>query len=267
MPASTTAFASEPTRSDAFLEREPERLLLERAQRGDREARDRLVTSHLRLVASIARRNAGRGTSVEDAVHEGVLGLLEAIDRFDVARDNRFSTYAAYWVLDRVRRHTTSARGMVAAPSTRTARVVMRGYGRASRALEHRHGRAPTRTEVAAELGVDEADVAGCEPALFGSDVAVDSYEPNDSRAHLMDASTSPEQRVADAEWEYVTYGRVHAALDTLGPRERLIIEKRFLADDAESLTDLGASLGISRERARQIQESARAKLRRALAA
>jgi RNA polymerase sigma-32 factor len=253
-------------RRDAMLERDPERALLERAQRGDRASRDHLVTSHLRLVASIARRNVRRGTSIEDAVNEGVLGLLEAIDRFDVTRDNRFSTYAAYWVLDRVRRHANGARAMVSAPSSRRARTVMRGYGRASRQLERTNGRRPSREEIANHLGVDESDVALCEPSLFGSDVAMDSFEPSDSRAHVLETRADPEEAVADAEEAFVRHERVAAALEALAPRERWIIERRFLADDASSLTELGATLGVSRERARQIQETARAKLRRALA-
>lgn len=249
-----------------MLEREPERDLLESAQLGDRVARDLLVTSHLRLVRSIAQRNGGRGAQLDDAIHEGVLGLLEAIDRFDMQRDNRFSTYAAYWVYDRVRRHSTLTRAMVSAPSSRGARLVLRGYRRASDGLERRLGRAPTRGEVAQELGVGENEVAACEPALRSSDVYLDGFEAHDSRREIMEPSPTPEQAVAEAETAQARERRVAQALSVLAPRERWIIERRFLDDDATSLTDLGASLGISRERARQIQEGARNKLRKALA-
>lgn len=249
------------------LARSPERDLIERAKAGDRHARDRLVAAHLRLVASIARRSSLRGTSLEDAIHEGVLGLIEALDRFDVERDNRFSTYASYWIRDRIANHTRANRQMVRAPSTRNARTVLRGYGRAHKALESELGRSPSRSEIASRLHVSEDDVAGCEPSLGHADVALDGFEPSDIRSHVRWNGDSPEDAFAEAEARCVERERVSRALDALGSRERWIVERRFLDEDATSLAELGASLGISRERARQLQEVARAKLRRLLAA
>jgi len=250
-----------------MLERNPEKDLIERAQRGDRTARDRLVVSHLRLVASIARRSSRRGTSLEDAMHEGVLGLIEALERFDVERDNRFSTYASYWIRDRIARYARESRQMVRAPSTRAGRTVLRGHGRATRALESKLGRSPTREELAAHLDVEEADVAACEASLGHSDVALDAFEPGDSRSHVRWNGATPEDSYADAEVDQLEKQRIGRALASLGVRERLIVERRFLDDEETSLAELGATLGISRERARQLQEGARTKLRRILAA
>lgn len=248
-----------------FADFDEERDLLRRAQGGDVRARNRLIETHMRLVASIARRASLRGTSLEDAVHEGVVGIIEAIERFDTSRETRFSTYASYWIRDRIAKHSREARQMVRAPSTRAARTVLRGHGRAVRSLESTLGRAPTRAELAARLSVSEDDVAACEPSLGRSDIALESFEPDDWRAHVRDSAETPEEAYATRELAESDAARVRDALARLGERERLIIERRFLDDESASLAELGEHLGISRERARQIQEGARTKLQRIL--
>lgn len=263
----TTAKTSLPQGS--MLERDEERELLLRAKSGDQRARDRIVMSHLRMVVATAKRRARGSVALDDLVQEGVLGLLEAIDRFDVQRDVRFSTYAGYWVRERVRSHAASTRRVVAAPSTRAARTVLRGYRRVSRGLEADLGRAPSRDELADALGVEEQEVASCEAVMFQGDRAVGGDDGSGVFIEPVSEAQSPEEAVAEAENAAQRHLRVVAALSRLDVRERDVISRRFLVEDdeEESLVELGARHGISRERARQIQEAARGKLRLALCA
>lgn len=253
----------------SMLEREEERELLMRARRGDQRARDRIVMSHMRLVLAAAKRRARGSVALDDLVQEGVLGLLEAIERFDVARDVRFSTYASYWVRERVSAHASSCRRVVAAPSTRAARTVLRRYRRTSKDLEAGLGRAPSRVEIAEALGVAEHEVATCETVMFQGDRAVGTDDGTGVFLEPVSETKGPEDAVAEAEDAAVRHRRVLAALSRLSGREREVIERRFLVDDEdeESLVDVGTRLGVSRERARQIQEAARGKLRLALCA
>lgn len=255
--------------SSALLERDEERLLVMRAQRGDSRARDRIVMAHMRWVVASAKRMARGGILLDDLVQEGVLGLLEAIERFDVERDVRFATYAGYWVRERMRAHAASCRRMVAAPSTRAARVVLRGHRRASSRLSAELGRAPSREEIATALGVAEQDVASCEATMFRGDRAVGSEDGSGVFVEPVAETPGPEEAVAEAEEKALRTERVSAALARLGTRERVVVERRFLVDDddEQSLVEVGTQLGVSRERARQIQEVAREKLRLALCA
>lgn len=244
-----------------------ERHLLEAARRGDAKARERLVRDHLRLVSSIARGHARPGIELEDLVSEGVCGLLEAIDRFDLERDNRFSTYATYWVRERVGAYARRMRGLVAAPETRLARRVLRARARVQHRLTVELKRAPSRAELAAALDVPEDELAALEPIVRGMDVHVDAFEADDPRGQIATNGDSPEEAYATRQAAAHRKVEVGAALARLGARERVILERRFMGEDDVSLTELGAELGVSRERVRQLQEAARGKIARALAA
>lgn len=255
---------SRAARSAPLLDPVREKKLALAAKNGDTRARDRLIVAHLRLVIAAAQPYVGGGVSLEDLVSEGCLGLMEAAKRFDPDRGNRFSTYAVWWVRAHLRRYALANRRIVPTPSTRAARKVLGSLQRARKELAQTHGHAPTREELADRIGVKISDLAMVEQALGGRDVALGPTEDGTAR-ELPTPTESPEELTASAEICEQRAAWVSHAMECLTPRERVIVERRLLADERCSLASLGEHFGVSRERVRQIQERARAKLRTAL--
>ncbi len=248
-----------------MLDAETERDYLRRIQEtDDPAAMNALLASHLRLVLSIAQKYTGRGVVLEDLIAEGNLGLVEAARRFDPAKGTRFSTYAAWWVRALIRRFTIANRRIVGAPSTRNGRRLMSTLRQTQRRLAAELGEPPTRERVAAELGVTVEEIAWVESALSGRDV---SLGPTDDGQVIELSSTteSPEEEAAERELRALRARSIAAALEMLDARERSVLEKRLLDEDKDTLSDIGSSLGLSRERVRQIELRARPKLRDAL--
>lgn len=248
-----------------LLDAEREHAMLRLAQHGDERATRELVESHMRLVVQVASSYARDGLSVHDLVSEGVVGLMEAIRRFDVSRPVRFASYASFWVRARVRQHALANRRIVGMPDTRGARLARARMREAERELRQTLGRAPTRAELAAKLGVSETDVELVEAALSTRDVAIShgdgsaAFDPSDER-------DGPEQAVANAEAEALCTEHVRRALTRLDARERALVCEHLCAEEGQSLAQLGRSLGVSRQRAGQILAGAREKLRVELA-
>lgn len=248
-----------------MLDAETEQDYLRRIQATDDPvAMSALLVSHLRLVLSIAQKYTGHGVGLEDLIAEGNLGLVEAARRFDREKGTRFSTYAAWWVRALIRRFTIANRRIVGAPSTRNGRRLLSTLRQTQRRLAAELGETPSRERVAAELSVTVEEVAMVESALSGRDV---SLGPTDD-GHVVELTSgleSPEEEAADREIRARNAEQIAAALDKLDARERAIIEKRLLDEDKDTLADIGTSLGLSRERVRQIEIRARQKLREAL--
>jgi len=257
-------------REKPLLSAEVERALLERAQVGDQRAVHDLVESHMRLVVQVASRYAREGLSAHDLVSEGVLGLMEAVRRFDLAHDARFASYSAWWVRACVRRYALANRRIVGGPSTRGARIARARLRQTERMLSQRYGRKPTRAELAEELGVAEHDVELVEVSLSSRDVSLtteDASGGGGGTLDLADETVSPEQAVADAEHQSACEGSIRVALTGLSERERAVVHEQFFREDGKSLADVGRALGVSRQRAGQILAGARDKLRARLEA
>ncbi len=238
-----------------------ERELLEGAQKGGRAARNELIASHMRLVVDIASRHARAGLNAHDLIAEGTVGLLEAIARFDLSRETRFSSYAIWWVRACVRRYALANRRIVGMPSTRGARIAQARLRGAERGLWQQLGRAPSHSELAQHLGIKEDEVEAVERALSSRDVSLsqpDGADPADDRP-------SPESLLADAEDEAERQQRWGHALARLSQREQLLLCERLTEEDGKSLSDMGRVFGVSRQRAGQILASAREKLRDSL--
>lgn len=247
-----------------WLAADEERELLKRAQEGDRQAVRALVDSHMRLVMQIASRYERDGLSVHDLVSEGVVGLIEAIGRFDMSHQTRLSTYASWWVRARIREFAFENRRTVPIPSTRAARVARARLNVVRRKLSQELGREPSHAELAVAIGVAESDVATVATALSAHDVSLSpdadgfAFEPADDRIN-------PEQAVAERESERVLRRALSTALDTLSERDRKIVHEQFLAEDLKSMAELGRSLGVSRQCVCQIFARLRKKLGREL--
>lgn len=252
-------------REKPLLSADVERALLARAQKDDQRAVSELVESHMRLVVQVASRYAREGLSAHDLVSEGVLGLMEAVRRFDMAHDARFASYAAWWVRACVRRYALANRRIVGGPSTRGARIARARLRQTERLLTQRLGARPTRAEIAEHLGVAEHDVELVEVALSSRDVSLTAEEAG--TLDLPDDTGSPEHMVAEAEHQAACEQSIRCALTGLSERERAVVKEQFFEEDGKSLADLGRALGVSRQRAGQILAGARDKLRARLEA
>lgn len=253
-------------REKPLLSAEVERDLLVRAQAGDQRAVHALVESHMRLVVQVASRYAREGLSAHDLVSEGVLGLMEAVRRFDLIHDARFASYAAWWVRACVRRYALANRRIVGGPSTRGARIARARLRQTERLLTQRLGEKPSRAQLAQYLGVSEQDVELVEVSLSSRDVSL-TAEDGSTSIELPDELASPEEAVADAEHLLACQRSVRRALSALTEREQAVVREQFLEEEGMSLADLGRQLGVSRQRAGQILAGARDKLRARLEA
>jgi RNA polymerase sigma-32 factor len=249
-------------REEPFLTAARERALLELAQAGDQHATDELVRSHMRLVVQVASSYGRGGLSVHDLVSEGVLGLMEAIRRFDLARDSRFASYATWWVRACVRQHALANRHIVRMPDTRGARVARSRLRESERNLSQLFGRKPTHAELAADLGVSEHDVELVDVALSGRDQSLAPADNHTNPAEPEDGHETPEEAMANAEYKALQIAQVRRAVAQLTERERELVSEHLYAEDGQSLACLGRALGVSRQRAGQILAGAREKLR-----
>jgi RNA polymerase sigma-32 factor len=221
----------------------------------DPTAMRELLASHLRLVLSIAQKYTGHGIALDDLIAEGNLGLIEAARRFDFGKASRFSTYAAWWVRALVRRYTLDNRRIVRAPSTRNARRLWSGLRKTQRELAQELGRTPTLEQLAARLCVSTEEVEMVEMALRARDVPVGAQDAG--AVDVPASEISPEDEAAEREARERNIAGVRRALAKLAPRERAIIERRLLSDEGETLSEIGHTLGLSRERVRQLEKRA----------
>ena len=241
---------------------EAEREELEDLVREGNVARTALTDANLRLVVSVARRYSNRGVPLIDLIQEGNLGLLRAVEKFDWRRGFKFSTYATWWIRQAVSR--------AIADDARTIRIPVHLYdvvnrmARISAQLHQELGREPTEEEVGAALEMSPDRVRELNQVL-PQPISLDGFIGDDQDTRLSDV-VADESAVS---LEFVAEQRLLAdqirdTLQTLTPRERRVIERRFgLGDDNDdTLTAIGREIGVTRERIRQIENTALRKLR-----
>lgn len=238
---------------------------------GDRRARDQFIAGNRPLVHVIARSlgPAARGSvAYEDLVAEGMIGLIEAADRFDPARA-RFSTHATYWIRMKMLAAIADQAGPVRMIKTRRMRSAWWGIGRVLREM-FAAAEAPSHAEVAERLGLSDRELADILATRAGRHVStdapvyVDADEPyRFSRGETMTADDDPESTAADEDARRVAAVELSRALRRLLPRERRVIARIF--GDGSHGVDVASELGVSRERVRQIKERALQKLAYAL--
>lgn len=264
--ASTSRYIDRVRRYE-LLDRDAEHVLAVKAQAGDRAAREALIRANLRFVVAIALKYRRYGIPIADLIAEGNLGLAIAAEKFDPERGTRFVTYAGYWVralvLDLVVRSTT----MVGAGSG-PLRSKLYFRLRRERAKVGNLGLANDERikELAARFEMSEEKMEHLLMRLDARDVALDAPVRSDGDATMLDtmpnADAGPEEAAANDEMETLRRDSVVRALEVLDKRERFILEQRYMGDTEVSLADLGRALGVSRERARQLEARAKEKLK-----
>jgi len=258
-----------------FLERDEEKQLAIRwRQTGDQRALDQIAASHMRLVIALASRFRHYGLPIADVIQEGHVGLLEAAARFDPNREVRFSTYATWWIRasiqDYILRNWSIVRGGTS--STQKALFFNLRRLRAQLARVGEDNRAALFEEIGRAVGASSADVELMNARFSGPDVSLNgplhSDDPGDSAERgdfLVDSRPLPDETVGDDIDSQRRNVRLNEALTLLSERELRIVRERRLSEDAATLESLGAQLGISKERVRQIETRALEKLRKAL--
>ncbi|MGE0786165.1 MAG: RNA polymerase sigma factor RpoD/SigA [Sandaracinaceae bacterium] len=259
----------ERARRFAVLSREDEHELAVKARAGDRNAADRLVEANLRYVVAVALQYRRYGIPIGDLIAEGNVGLMMAVDKFDPDRGTRFVTYAGYWirayVLDLVVKSTT----MVGAGSGPLRSKLFFRLRRERAKVANLTSDPHERLEKLAErFGVTPEKMEGMLRRLDSRDVSLSAPLFDDSGATLQDAlvdeaNVSQEKELIDHEQQSLLEQTLSKALSELDRRERYIVEQRYMADEAVSLAALGRELGVSRERARQLEARAKKKLKK----
>jgi RNA polymerase primary sigma factor len=236
--------------------------LAKRIERGDLDAKDRMINANLRLVVSQARRYQGHGLPMEDLVQEGMLGLIRAVEKFDWRRGFKFSTYGTLWIRQAIQRGLQNHGRTIRVPVHVAQRQVK--VRKIESELGTKLGREPTDEEIAAvaELSVEEVNELR---ELSRGLASLDQPVSEDGETALGDllAADRPEplEEVEDADRNR----RVVELVNELPESERNVIRLRFglAGDDALTLTQTGRELGISAERARQLEESGLRRLAR----
>jgi RNA polymerase primary sigma factor len=246
------------------IDADTEKVLGRRAQQGEREAMVQLVEANLRFVVSFAKRYRGCGMSFLDLINEGNIGLMEAAKRYDPAKDVRFLTYAVWWVRQAIVHAISEQGGAVRLPQ-KQANLVHR-LAKVQRALQVQFQREPTTEEVADEMGTTVPDIERL--MLVGGDqVSLERSSEEDPDAQAMidrlEQATMP--GAEDVVFRAALESQMRACIDDLDPKEELVLRLRFGLDDRDPLTlkEIGDQLNLSRERIRQIEAQALAKLKR----
>ncbi|MEA2890845.1 MAG: polymerase sigma-32 factor [Bradyrhizobium sp.] len=256
----------------AMLERDQEYALAKRwRERGDREAADQLVTSHLRLAVKIAMGYRGYGLPVSEIISEGNIGLMQALNRFEPEKGFRFATYAMWWIRASIQDYILRSWSLVKIGTTANQKRLffkLRSAKNKIAAFESGDLRPDQVASIAKSLDVTNQDVIDMNRRL-GGDKSINAPlhedgETGEWQDHLVDQSPSPEAIVVEQDDKEHQHSALIAAIDVLDDRERRIFEARHLVDEPLTLEELAANFNVSRERIRQIEVRAFEKVRKA---
>jgi RNA polymerase sigma-32 factor len=256
-----------------MLEPGEEYMLAKRwAEHQDSEAAQKMVTSHLRLVARIAMGYRGYGLPIGEVISEGNVGLMQAVKRFDPDKGFRLATYAMWWIRASIQEYILRSWSLVKMGTTAAQKKLFFNLRRVKgqiQALEEGDLKPEHVKQIATKLGVSEEDVISMNRRLSG-DAPLNAPVRSDTESGewqdwLVDETPNQEERLAESEELSKRRAYLVQAMDALNDREKRVFEARRLRDDPATLEDLSTEFGVSRERIRQIEVRAFEKVQKAV--
>jgi RNA polymerase primary sigma factor len=245
------------------MSEEEEKELAERISRGDRDARQKMIESNLRLVVKIARKYSAAGVSVLDLIEEGNIGLIRAVEKFDLSRKCRFSTYATWWIRQSIERALLNYSRIVRLPVHVSSRL--RKISKVMHDYIEREGREPTQDELALDTDIPANFIRNLMFIVIRTH-SIDTLLDEEESLTMEDLL--PDQNVDEPSSVFEQTKRIEyiaSWLDTLRDDEKRVIILRYGLDgaDPQTLESIGKLIGVTRERIRQIERKAIVKLQR----
>ena len=247
-----------------LLSEEEEKILGEKSAAGDADARQRLAEGNLRLVVSLAKHYTGRGVAIMDLIQEGNMGLMHAAEKYDHTKENRFSTYAAWWIKEAMQRAIDQQSREIRVPVHVAEN--MKRVQKAARDLQQSLGRDATTAEIAQKLGDKTEEEVKDIISYLQNPVSLESPVGEDGESSLGDMVEDHSGQTPEEAMDILArQEEVRELLDTLTERERQVVRMRYgLGEEKpQTLEEIGSALGVTRERVRQIEARAMEKLRR----
>ena len=232
----------------------------------------KILNSYLRLAVSYARKYSSYGLPIDDLIHEGVLGIMHALEKFDTSKDFRLSTYASWWIRASIQDYILKNWSVVRTGSTASQKALFFNLKKIKQQINDVSREFMGQNEinkVSNMLNVKSIDIQNMESRLTGGDLHLNQKVDNDSENDLMsllaDERQNPEETFEEFNDKNIKKDFINKAIDTLNEREKTIIRLRKFKEKSITLDELGQKLKISKERVRQIETKALEKLKRSL--
>ena len=232
----------------------------------------KILNSYLRLAVSYARKYSSYGLPIDDLIHEGVLGIMHALEKFDTSKDFRLSTYASWWIRASIQDYILKNWSVVRTGSTASQKALFFNLKKIKQQINDVSREFMGQEElnkVSNMLNVKSIEVQNMESRLTGGDVRlnqkVDNETENDLMSLLADDRQNPEETFEDYKDKKIKKDYINKAIETLNEREKTIIQLRKFREKSVTLDELGQKLRISKERVRQIENKALEKLKKSL--
>jgi len=257
----------------AILEKEEEFYLInDWRDNKNPKSLQKILNSYLRLAVSYARKYSSYGLPIDDLIHEGVLGIMHALEKFDTSKDFRLSTYASWWIRASIQDYILKNWSVVRTGSTASQKALFFNLKKIKQQINDVSREFMGQEElnkVSNMLNVKSIEVQNMESRLTGGDLhlnqKVDNETENDLMSLLADERKNPEETFEDFNDKNIKKDFIKQAIDTLNDREKTIIRLRKFRERSITLDELGQKLKISKERVRQIETKALDKLKKAL--
>ena len=257
----------------AILEKEEEfKLINDWRENKTPRSLQKILNSYLRLSVSFARKYSSYGLPIDDLIHEGVLGIMHALEKFDTSKDFRLSTYASWWIRASIQDYILKNWSVVRTGSTASQKALFFNLKKIKQQINDVSREFMGQEEinkVSDLLNVKSIEVQNMESRLTGGDLhlnqKVDNETENDLMSLLADERQNPEETFEDFNDKKIKKDFINKAINTLNDREKTIIRLRKFREKSTTLDELGQMLKISKERVRQIETKALEKLKKSL--
>ena len=257
--------------NDTFLGREEEKELARLAEQGDQAAAEKLITSHLGFVVNVAKGYRRSGVPMSDLVQEGVIGLVQAVRKFNPEKDARLSTYARWWIRASIQDHIVRSWSLVRLSTTSAQKSLFLNLRRkTSELIEGADALSDTfATQLAERFETTAAEVKNLARRVSQRDQSLDTSLSDDGVASWLDLLRSdaptPEDRLAEESENHALGQLIARALEKLPAREQFIIRNRYFAEAKQTFASIGRELNLSKDRVRQLEAGALESLRDSL--